>query len=55
MRYVRSIHIPEDETSFHLFEAESAHFVHRAGRRAGVGFDRIAEGVEPVTSKGGLE
>ena len=53
VRYVRSIHIPGDETCFHLFEAESAQVVQRAGRSAGVGFDRIAEAVEPVTSKGG--
>ena len=51
--YVRSIHVPEDETCFHLFEAESAEVVHEAGRRAGLTFDRVAAAVEPVTSKGG--
>jgi hypothetical protein len=32
--YLRSIHIPEDETCFHLFESESAEIVREAGRRA---------------------
>jgi hypothetical protein len=50
--YVRSIHVPEDETCFHLFEAESAEVVYEAGRRAGLTFDRVAAAVEPVTSKG---
>jgi len=51
--YLRSIHVPEDETCFHLFEAESAEVVYEAGRRAGLTFDRVAEAVEPVTSEGG--
>jgi hypothetical protein len=51
--YLRSIHLPEDETCFHLFEAESAEVVYEAGRRAGLTFDRVAAAVEPVTSEGG--
>ena len=51
--YLRSIHVPEDETCFHLFEAESADVVYEAGRRAGLTFDRVAAAVEPVTSEGG--
>jgi hypothetical protein len=51
--YLRSIHVPEDETCFHLFEAESAEVVYEAGRRAGLTFDRVAAAVEPVTSEGG--
>lgn len=51
--YLRSIHVPEDETCFHLFEAESAEIVCQAGRRAGLTFDRVTEAVEPVTSEGG--
>jgi Protein of unknown function (DUF4242) len=51
--YLRSIHVPEDETCFHLFEAESAEVVFEAGRRAGLTFDRVAAAVEPVTSEGG--
>ena len=34
VRYLRSIHVPEDETCFHLFAAESAEIVREAGRRA---------------------
>ena len=51
--YLRSIHVPEDETCFHLFEAESADVVYEAGRRAGLTFDRVAAAVEPVNSEGG--
>ncbi|HEU4449797.1 MAG TPA: nickel-binding protein [Gaiellaceae bacterium] len=51
--YLRSIHVPEDETCFHLFEAESAEIVREAGRRAGLTFDRVAAAVEPVISEGG--
>jgi hypothetical protein len=51
--YLRSIHVPEDETCFHLFVAESAEIVSEAGRRAGLTFDRVTEAVEPVTSEGG--
>jgi hypothetical protein len=51
--YVRSIHVPEDETCFHLFEAESAEIVNEAGRRTGLTFDRVAPAVEPVTPEGG--
>jgi hypothetical protein len=53
VKYLRSIHVREDETCFHLFEAESAEVVYEAGRRAGLTFDRVAEAVEPVTSEGG--
>jgi hypothetical protein len=53
VRYLRSIHVPEDETCFHLFESESAEVVWEAGRRAGLTFDRVAAAVEPVTSEGG--
>jgi hypothetical protein len=53
VRYLRSIHVPEDETCFHLFQAESAEVVCEAGRRAGLTFDRVTEAVEPVTSKEG--
>ena len=53
VRYVRPIHVPEDETCFHLFEAESADVVSEAGRRAGLTFDRVTEAVGPVISEGG--
>jgi hypothetical protein len=53
LRYVRSIHVPEDETCFHLFESESAEIVREAGRYAGLMFDRVTAAVEPATSEGG--
>jgi hypothetical protein len=53
VRYVRAIHVPEDETCFHLFESESAETVWEAGRRADLTFDRVAAAVEPVSSEGG--
>ncbi len=53
VRYLRSIHVPEDETCFHLFEAESADVVWEAGRRAGLTFDRVTPAVHPVTPEGG--
>ena len=52
VRYRRSIHVPKDETCFHLFEAASAEAVREAGRRAGLEFDRVTAAVDPDTSKG---
>ena len=36
IRYVRAIFVPEDETCFFLYEAESADVVREATRRAGL-------------------
>jgi hypothetical protein len=41
--HVRSVHIPDDQTCFHFFEAASAEAVGAAGREAGLVFDRITE------------
>jgi hypothetical protein len=43
VRYQRSIFVPEDETCFHLYEAESADAVREAARRAELRIDRIAD------------
>jgi len=43
VEHVRSVHIPEDETCFHFFEATSADAVGAAGEQAGLVFDRITE------------
>lgn len=51
VRYLWSIHVPEDETCFHLLEAESAQTVCEACRRADLTFDRVSEAVEPVTRR----
>ncbi len=43
IRLVRSIFIPEDETSLLLFEATSADIVLETARGAGLSVDRIVE------------
>jgi hypothetical protein len=45
VRYVRSLFVPEDETCFYIFEAESREAVATASRLAGLGYVRIV----PVT------
>ncbi len=50
VRWLRSIFVPEDETCFFLYEAETVEDVERAARRAALGFDRIAEAL--TDSKG---
>ena len=42
VRYVRSFFLPDDETCFVLFEAETVHAVHDAAVRAGLQFDHVA-------------
>jgi hypothetical protein len=42
-RFVRSIFVPEDETCFYLFEAESAEAVACVGNRAQLAFERVVE------------
>jgi hypothetical protein len=46
VRYVRSIFMPDDETCFHLFEADSPEAVDEAARRAGFVGARITRAVE---------
>jgi hypothetical protein len=45
VRFVRSIFVPEDETCFYLYEAESSDAVLEAARRADLRVDRIAQTV----------
>jgi hypothetical protein len=45
VRYVRAIFVPEDETCFYLYEADSAESVREAAQRAAIPFERIAEAV----------
>ena len=45
VRYLRSIFVPEDETCFFLYEADSADAVREAALRAGLRCERIAEAV----------
>jgi Protein of unknown function (DUF4242) len=43
VRFVRSIFVPEDETCFHLYLAESIEAVHAAAGRASLPVERVAE------------
>ena len=43
VRYVRCIYVPEDETCFHVCEADSAETVHEVARRARLPIDRVLE------------
>ena len=45
--YVRTAYLAEDETSFHLFEADSAEDVAEAALRAGLPTGRVTRAVEP--------
>jgi hypothetical protein len=43
VRFINAIYIPQDETCFVVFEAESAAAVAAAGELAGLTFDRIVQ------------
>lgn len=43
VRYLSSIFVPEDETCFYLYEADSAEAVREAAARAALDYERIAE------------
>ena len=45
VRYVRSIFVPEDETCFLLYEANSVEDVEEAARRAALPLDRVVAAV----------
>ena len=46
VRYIRTTFLPDDETCFHLFEAQSEEAVDEACRRAGIAAGRIAPALE---------
>jgi hypothetical protein len=46
IHYVRTTYLDEDETCFHLFEAESAHEVAAVARWAGLAGERITPAIE---------
>jgi hypothetical protein len=48
VRYKRLLFLPEEETCFHLYEAESADEVREASARAGIGCERIFHVVDVV-------
>ena len=45
VRYLRTIFVPEDETCFYLFEADSAEAVAEVTNRAELPFERVVEAV----------
>ena len=46
VQFVRTTFLPDDETCFHLFEADSSAAVEEVGRRAGLGRMRIIAAIE---------
>ena len=52
IRYVRTTYLPEDETCFHFFEAESAEVVEDVCSRAELGRVRIVAAVEEARQSG---
>jgi len=48
VRWVRSVYVPEHETCLLVFEASTPDAVDRAGRRAGLTYQRIVEGGHPT-------
>lgn len=46
IRYVRSLHLAEEETCLHMFEAPTREAVVEATRRAGLEGARVTEAVE---------
>ena len=44
VRWVRSVYVPEADACLLVFEASTPEAVDRAGRRAGLTYDRIVEG-----------
>jgi hypothetical protein len=45
VRYVETTYLPGDETVLHLFDAPSAKELDRAGRRAGLQFERMVQAI----------
>lgn len=45
VRFAGLIFVPDDETCFLLYEADSAGAVEEAARRAGLSFERVAKAV----------
>jgi hypothetical protein len=43
VRYLRSIYVPEDETCFLLYEADSAEAARWTAARAAIAFERVSE------------
>jgi len=55
VRWLRTIFVPEDETCFYLYEADTAELVRRAGARAGIAFERVLAATELDLSANGRQ
>ena len=44
-----SVFVPEEETCFYLFEAQSSESVMEAARRCGLRYERVAKAISPWT------
>lgn len=51
VRFVRSLFVPEDETCFHLYEADSATAVALAAQREGLDVGHVAEAIQHATER----
>jgi hypothetical protein len=51
VRFDRSIHIPEDEICFYVFDASSAHHAMEAAMRAGLDPIRVVEAISSRKEK----
>jgi len=55
VRYIRTTYLPEDETVFHAFEADSSDALRKAIQEAALPFDRIVEAVEAGSGTGNIQ
>ncbi len=51
VRFIRSIHVPEDETCFYVFDAPSARDATHAAQRAGLSPIRVVEAIPSATEE----
>ncbi len=51
VHYVDTTYLPGDETVFHLFDAPSVEALDKAGRQAGLQFERIVQALTDVTDQ----
>ncbi len=49
VRLLHSVFVPQDETRFYLFQAQSSDVVAEAARRCGLRFERLVEAVSDWT------
>jgi Protein of unknown function (DUF4242) len=55
VRLLRSIFVPEDETCFYLFQAQSSDAVREAATRADLRFDRVMSAISKWTAHSGSD